>query len=63
MTENVENFLKLNDEDFYSMHTKTLRIVNKVAEELGIEKSKRCIDCLRLKYFEIKEILETMKEG
>ena len=57
MSENVKEFLKLEEKDFYSMHTPVLILVNKVCDELGIDKSKRCIDCLRRKWFEISEIL------
>lgn len=57
MTDNQIEFLKLTDSDFYAMHTSTLRLVNKVAIELGLEPTKRCLDCLRRKWFEIRDLL------
>lgn len=58
MTENQKKFLELTDEDFYSIHTSTIRLVNEVAKELGLEPTKRCLDCVRRKWFEIRELLE-----
>lgn len=58
MSENIQKFLELTDSDFYEMHTKTLRLVNAVAIELGLEPTKRCLDCLRKKWFEIQDKLK-----
>lgn len=57
VTESQKELLKLTDKDFYSMHTRVLRLVNKVALELGLEPTKRCLDCLRRKWFEILRML------
>lgn len=58
MTENQKKILELTDEDFYSIHTSTIRLVNEVAKELGLEPTKRCLDCVRKKWFEIRELLD-----
>lgn len=63
VTENQKELLKLTDEDFYSMHTRVLRLVNKVALELGLEPTKRCLNCLRRKWFEILKVLNKDGEG
>lgn len=63
MTENQKKLLELTDKDFYSMHTSVLRLVNQVAKELGVDPTKRCLDCLRQKWFELTDILESKKGG